>query len=74
MKALADQVVKTKNAGKEIIKREQAEFDRITNDRNNTDQSIVESLYSLEVKLKVGQMRAKNWQDHNRKEKAQFYN
>jgi len=34
----------------------------------------VEQLYSLEVKLKVGQQRAKNWQDENRKGKAQNFN
>ena len=43
-------------------------------DVNSVDQSIVKSLYSLEVKLKVGQQRANNWQDENRKGKAAMFN
>lgn len=34
----------------------------------------MESLYSLEVKLKVGQQRSKNWLDENKKGKAQNFN
>ena len=34
----------------------------------------MKSLYSLEVKLKVGQQRAKNYQDANIKGKAQNFN
>ena len=39
-----------------------------------TDQSIVKSLYSLEIKLKVGQQRANNWTDEHRKNRAKIQN
>jgi len=38
------------------------------------DEAIVHSLYSLEVKLKVGQERSKNWKDENIKGKAENHN
>lgn len=56
------------------MEREKAIQARRNEDKMSADQSIVEQLYSLEVKLKVGQQRAKNWTDENRKGKAQGFN
>ena len=47
---------------------------RQANNTNADDQAIVESLYTLEVKLKVGQQRAQNWQEKQIKQKAANFN
>ena len=44
-----------------MIKREREHKAKVDMDHERTDEAIVHSLYSLEVKLKVGQERAKNW-------------
>jgi len=56
------------------LARQRANLARQEEERQSVDQSIVQSLYSLEVKLKVGQDRSKNWKDQNLKGKAQNFN
>ena len=59
---------------RDFLARERAAKERSANNTNQDDQAIVESLYTLEVKLKVGQQRAKNWHDKQVKEKAANFN
>lgn len=73
-KALQDATGKASLGKREFLEKERANIARFQEDQQNTDQSIVEQLYSLEVKLKVGQQRAKNWQDENRMGKAKNFN
>ena len=65
---------KARKGLKEFLVRERTTQEKLTEDKNVADQEIVESLYSLEVKLQIGQQRAKNWQDENIKGKAHKHN
>jgi len=65
---------KAKQGQREFLERERAQKVRLDEERLTTDQSIVQQLYSLEVKLKVGQERAKNWKNENLIAKAQEFN
>ena len=73
-KALEADAGKARQGQKEFLSRERAAKVRQNEDQSAVDQNIVESLYSLEVKLQVGQQRAKHWQDENIKHKAQQMN
>lgn len=59
---------------KDFLHQEMTTKARQNQERELTDEKIVHSLYSLEIKLKDGQMRAKNWQEENLKGKARMHN
>ena len=54
--------------------RERAKKERLDNERDVTNEKILVQLYSHEAKIKVGQERAKNYQDENIKGKAENHN
>ena len=64
-KAVEDDEAQARQGKKEFIKRDRALQARANQDRELNDETIVHSLYSLEVKLKTGAERAKNWQNEN---------
>ena len=65
---------KARQGQKDFKQRERDALARRKDDRVTADEQIVSQLYAVEVKLKVGQQRAKNWQDQNRKGKAEHFN
>ena len=73
-KHLQDENGKAARGQKDFIKRERALHALANQNKEMADEAIVHSLYSLEVKLKVGQERSKNWKDENIKGKAENHN
>ena len=73
-KKIEEDQLRARHGKKEVLQREKAIKERHDREEEDADQSIVHSLYALEVKLKVGAERAKNWQDSNVKAKAQDHN
>ena len=74
LKQLEDESLRARHGKKEVLQRERAIKARHDREEENTDQSIVHSLYALEVKLKVGADRARHMLDQNVKLKAQDHN
>ena len=65
LKAIELESGKARKGQNDFLTKERETQKRQVLDKSAADQDIVESLYSLEVKLQVGQQRAKNWQEDN---------
>ena len=74
MRAQNSENSRARQEKRSFIEKEQMAKMKQKEDQMMADQQIVKSLYSLEVKLKVGQQRAHTYQDQNIRRPAQASN
>ena len=74
MRAQNSENSRARQEKRSFIEKEQMAKMKQKEDQMMADQQIVKSLYSLEVKLKVGQQRAHTYQDQNIRKPAQASN